>query len=334
MRDTAVAGMARRERVAAAFRGAPVDYPPVTFWQHSPGRDLRAESLAAATVELAGAFDLDLIRLVPTGMYSVMDYGMETRLATDGSGSTEFVSGPIKRPEDWRRLPPVTARAGQLGEQVRAVALVREALGPDVPILQTVFSPLTMAVKLAGGKLGPLILESGDAIHDALARMAADVAAFGAACLDSGADGIFFLCIHANESVDRAVYEALGVPYDLRVLTALRERAWGIMLHIHGRGPYFDLANRYPVDAVSWEDRETEPSLRDALALTSRCLTGGIGRVDPLVTGSSSDVTAQVEAVLAATGERRIVVAPGCTLPHGVQEENLRALVAAVRGGE
>jgi len=36
--------------------------------------------------------------------------------------------------------------------------------------------------------------------------------------------------------------------------------------------------------------------------------------------------------VIAQTGGRRVIVAPGCTLPHGVADERLHALVAAVHG--
>lgn len=323
--------MSRRERIDAALQGAEVDRPPVTFWRHFPGRDHAAEPLAEATVEFQRRFNLDLVRVVPTGMYSVMDYGMVTRAGNDSMGSTEFVSGPIRQTEDWRRLVTISPRHGALGEQVRAVALVRAALGQDTPIIQTIFSPLTMAVKLAGNHLDERILGAGGAIHEALARMADDVVAFALASLEVGADGVFFLAMHANGSVDRATYDTLGVPYDLAVLSALRARARSIVGHLHGDNPFFDLADRYPLDAVSWEDRETRPSLSQALTLTQRCLVGGIGRNQPLVSGTRDDVTAQLRAVIEETGGRRIIIAPGCTLPSSVPEENLRALITAVQ---
>ncbi len=330
MSGTVVAGMTRRERIEAAFRGAEVDHLPVTFWNHFPGKDHSAELLAPATVEFAHRFDLDLVRVVPTGMYSVTDYGMVTRLADDDTGSTELVSGPIHGPGDWRHLPRISPHRGALGEQVRTVGLVRAALGPDTPVIQTIFSPFSMAIKLAGGTLGPEILDAGESIHDGLNRMAEDAIAFSLACLDNGADGIFFLAMHAHAGINRAAYSEFGVPYDQAVLEAVRSRAWGVVAHFHGVQPYFDLANRYPLDAISWEDRETSPSLREALSLTDRCLVGGIGRMEPLVKGTPAAIRAQVRDVIAQTDGRRVIVAPGCTLPHGVPDENLDALVAAV----
>jgi len=124
-----------------------------------------------------------------------------------------------------------------------------------------------MAIKLAGGTLGPEILDAGESIHDGLNRMAEDAIAFSLACLDNGADGIFFLAMHAHAGINRAAYSEFGVPYDQAVLEAVRSRAWGVVAHFHGVQPYFDLANRYPLDAISWEDRETSPSLREALSV-------------------------------------------------------------------
>lgn len=324
--------MSHRARVEAAFAGGAVDRAPVSFWLHFPGRDHTAALLAGETVALQQRFDLDLVKLMPTGMYPVMDYGVAVRPSDEGLGTTEYVSGPVAVPSDWGRLPAVSPERGVLAQHVEVVRLVRAALGPDVPILQTIFSPLSMAAKLVGGRLTADLLTAAT-LPPALDRMADDVIAFGNACLAQGADGFFFATQLATRAFGAAEYERLGTPYDLKVLAALRPRSWGIALHLHGEHPLFELADRFPVDAVSWEDRDTVPSLAEALALTGRCLMGGVGRLDPLVRGTADAVAAQVRDVLARTGGRRVIVAPGCALLTMVPEQNLRAMVAAVGQG-
>jgi uroporphyrinogen decarboxylase len=116
----------------------------------------------------------------------------------------------------------------------------------------------------------------------------------------------------------------------MAVLEALRPGSWGVLLHLHGADPLFDLADRYPVDAVNWEDRETRPSVAEAREQTGRCLAGGVGRYQPLAWGTPDEVAAQVREALAATNGRRIVVAPGCVVGLTVPERNLDALRAAV----
>lgn len=326
-----IPAMTHRERLETALRGESLDPPPVSFWMHFPGRDHTADVLAEATVEFQDRYDLDLIKLMPTGMYSVMDYGVTVRPSPAGLGTTDFVSGPIQSEQDWSNLPSVAPDRGALGEQINTVRMVRAALGSDVPFIQTVFSPLTMVTKLAGNTLPEEHLESRH-LRTALERLTHDVIAFGEACLEAGADGFFFATMHANGAIDRDLYERLGAPYDLQVLEALRPRAAVVVLHLHGDEPFFDLADRYPVDIVSWEDRETEPSLLEALERTKRCLLGGLGRFNPLTHGTPDEVAAQVRNTVLETGGRRVIIAPGCTLPVSVPEENLRALVRAVRG--
>lgn len=323
--------MSHRELLAAAFKGLPVDRVPVSFWRHFPGRDHTAELLAAATIDFQRRFDLDLVKLMPTGMYSVIDYGVRIQPSNDDLGTTRYVAGPVQGSEDWAKLPDVSPDRGVLSQHVDVVRLVRADLGSATPVIQTIFSPLTMAAKVVGGDLSRAILAEERALHRALDRMADDVIAFGQACLQAGADGFFFATQSASRTpAQREIYERFGVPYDLKVLEALRPRSWGIVLHLHGAEPLFDLADRYPVDAVSWEDRETAPSIADALGQTSRCLVGGVGRITPLAHGAADEVAAQVRDAITRSGGRRLVVAPGCVVGISVAEHNLDALRAAV----
>src|SRR5918995_3302453 len=131
---TAATGeMTHRERVRAALKGEGVDRTPISVWHHFPERDATAEGLTAATVELQRQLDLDLIKLMPTGMYPVLDYGVEVRLSDDGIGTTRFAASPIREPADWHRLPTVSPDRGVLAREVEVVRRVRAALGPDTP---------------------------------------------------------------------------------------------------------------------------------------------------------------------------------------------------------
>ena len=54
--------------------------------------------------------------------------------------------------EDWDLVQAVPATVPPLADQVEAVRLVAAALGPDVPVIQTVFSPLSVADFMLGEK--------------------------------------------------------------------------------------------------------------------------------------------------------------------------------------
>jgi uroporphyrinogen decarboxylase len=325
--------MTHRERVRAVLQGEAIDRPAISLWHHFPGQDDTPEKLTASTIAFQQEYDVDLIKLMPTGMYSVLDYGVEVYLSGDTIGTTRFAAGPIKAPSDWAGLPVVSPERGALGDQVEVVRRVRAALGPDVPIIQTIFSPLTMATKVAGTNEAVLAAIERDeaALEEGLARMASDVVAFGRACLEAGADGFFFATQLASRATfPEAVYRRFGVPYDLQVLRALRSGAWCTILHLHGLEPLFGLAQEYPVDAVNWHDRETEPGLSAALGQTVRSLVAGIARMGAVVSGTTEEAAAQVRDAVAQTGGHRLIVAPGCVIPTNAPAANLHALRQAI----
>ena len=325
--------LTKRERIERTLRGDEVDRVPIAFWHHFPGRDATGEELAAQTIAFQRAYDVDLIKLMPTGLYSIQDYGCTVELEPGPIGTTRLVESAWQRPEDWARLPVVSPDAGVLAEQVRCVRLVRDALGPDVPIIQTIFGPLTMAAKLAEGDFERQLADHEDLLKQGLERMAADVVAFGLACLEAGADGFFFATQHATpDELPEEVYRRLGVPYDLKILDSLddNEGAWFTILHLHGANPLFNLANEYSVDAVNWHDRETPPDLAEALGRTQRALAAGIAR-NGVFAGDDPEAAAdEVRDAIARAGGRRLIVAPGCVVPWNSRSETLRAARMAV----
>jgi uroporphyrinogen decarboxylase len=264
---------------------------------------------------------------MPTGMYAVIDYGVTVKPADGDVGTTRFASGPIQKPEDWSALPEVLPDRGVLGQQVETVRLVRQELGPDTPVVQTIFSPLNVALKLVGSADIVLQMTANheSLFRDALTKIADDVIAFGRACCAAGADGFFF----ATQLADRAafpeeVYRNFGVPFDQRVLEALRPETWCTILHLHGEDPLFDLADAYPVDGVNWHDRDSTISLSDALNRTSRTLVAGIARRGAMTHGTPQEVAEEVLDAIRQTDGRRLVVAPGCVIPDAAPIENLQ----------
>ena len=331
-----MATMSHRERVQATLNGQPADRPPVSLWHHFPGDDETARGLADATVRFQRRYDVDLVKLMPTGMYPAIDYGVAVQPSSDDIGTTRFIAGPVQEPGDWTRLPAVSPAAGTLAREVEAIRLVRAALGRDAVVIETIFGPVTIAAKVAGTAEAVVRTAGQDetALRRGLARISDDVVAFGRACLEAGADGFFFATQLASRgALPDGMYRRLGVPYDLEVLNALRDGAWCTIVHLHGPSPMFELADEYPVDAVNWHDRETRPSLAEALRLTTRVLVAGIARRGAIATGTPADAAAEVRDAVRQTGARRLIVAPGCVIPYRAPAENLLAARHAVASG-
>ena len=331
-----MAPMSHRDRIQATLNGQPADRPPISLWHHFPGHDETARGLADATVRFQQRYDADLVKLMPTGMYAAMDYGVIVRPSDDDIGTTRFVAGPVHDPGDWTRLAPASPAAGTLAREIDAIRLVRAALGRSAVVIETIFGPLTIAAKIAGTAEAVVATAEQDeaALRRGLVRITDDVIAFGRACLDAGVDGFFFATQLASRSaLPDGMYRRLGVPYDLEVLSALRDGAWCTIVHLHGPEPMFELADEYPVDAVNWHDRETQPSLVEALRLTRRVLVGGISRRGAIATGTPAGAAAEVRDAIWQTDGRRLIVAPGCVIPYRAPGDNLLAARQAVTNG-
>ncbi|HVD03876.1 MAG TPA: uroporphyrinogen decarboxylase family protein [Candidatus Dormibacteraeota bacterium] len=323
--------MTGKERIRDAAQGLAVDRPPISFWQHFPTVDQNPETLTKALLEFQSRYRLDLVKLMPSGMYSVVDYGAVTSPPDPISGARGLASGPIDGPASFASLPPSDPGRGALAAELQVVREIRANVASATPVLETLFSPLTMAAKLSGLGVPELAATGGAALHLALAQFAEDTVRYARACLEAGVDGFFFATQWAIKgALSAAAGSEFGTQYDLQVLQQLRPTADLLMLHLHGSDPLFELSSQYPIDWVNWEDGETPPPLGEALSLTDRGLAGGFARTQAWLTGDPGRAIEHMRGALQATGGRRFMFAPGCVLPQNTDESVLLTLRDAV----
>jgi len=317
--------MTGRERVFAAIRGTGVDRPPIALWRHFPQHDQKAETLAQAHVEFQRRWQWDLLKVTPAASYYGDDWGLRAGYKPNPAGVRHVTDRPIKKPADWAHLRRLDVTGGVYGRELHALRLIREAL-PNVLILSTVFSPLTIARTLAGEQAAIRYLrENPEDLHAGLDVITDATARFAGETLAAGADGVFFATQCATTAyMTVEEYEEFGRPYDLRVLDAA-SGADVRMLHIHGTEIMFDQLTDYPVDIVNWHDRKTPPSLREARERFSGCLAGGIDEWDTLAKRTPEEIAAEVREATEQTGASRHVVAAGCVIPIDLGEERLTA---------
>ena len=306
--------MTRRQRLFAAVRGEAVDRVPYALWQHSTVHERTAERFTCFTLDYFRKYEPDLVKVMYDQQY-------------DMPVSRHFI-GDLR---DWRLLEEYEPHTGGFGRQLESLARIREEAGPEVPVVQTIYSPFHLAHKVAGRRILEDWRRDPAAVRQGLDSIAANLRAFAACCLrEAGVDGFFFAPIGCEASyMDEAQYVEMIRPADLAVLGALREAPL-LILHIHGeRQVMFGLLSRYPCDVISWEDRVAGPPLAEARRLTPRCLMGG---VDHLAARSlpAEQVVRQGREAVAQAGERGFILAPGCTFPADTPEANLRALQQAV----
>ncbi|MGA2488998.1 MAG: uroporphyrinogen decarboxylase family protein, partial [Anaerolineales bacterium] len=134
-----------RERMQACLKNDPdLDRPPVALWRHFPMDDQNPGKLASATLDFQRHYDFDLVKVTPASSFAIEDWGAEDVWEGSTEGTRRYTKRVIQKPQDWESLAVLDPlKASHLSGQLSCLRQIRSALGPGVPLLQTVFNPLS-----------------------------------------------------------------------------------------------------------------------------------------------------------------------------------------------
>src|SRR5207245_2823924 len=107
------------------------------------------------------------------------------------SGAKQCVEHAVRAAADWARVRELDPGGGALGRELEAVRLIVRGRHDDAPVLHTVFTPLTIAKKLAGDRLRDDLRAAPAAVEGALETITRTMTRYANAALDAGADGLF-----------------------------------------------------------------------------------------------------------------------------------------------
>ncbi|MCF6278384.1 MAG: hypothetical protein L3J16_06520 [Anaerolineales bacterium] len=322
-----------RELLKAALGGEKTFRPPIALWRHFPVDDQSAEWLAAATIHYQRTYDFDLVKVTPSSSYCLQDWGATDAWEGNPEGTRRYTQRVIQQPQDWEKLPLLTPSATHLARQLACLRLIRAELGPETPLVQTIFSPLAQAKNLVGGdRLIVHIRKYPEAVQKGLATIAETTRRFVKAMLaDKGIaiDGIFYAVQHAQAGLlTLDEYDTFGLPADQHA-TESAGRLWCNILHLHGSEVYFNLVTRntplgtyFPI--INWHDRETPPTLTEARNQAKQTFCGGLSR-KTMVLGTPEEIRAEARSALAQTNAQRFILGTGCVVPVTAPHGNIMA---------
>jgi len=324
----------KRERLEATIAGERVDRPAVALWRHWPGDDQRAADLVRATLDFQRQYDWDLVKCMPASNYCLADWGVQSTYLGSEEGTRQWGPRLIQSPEDWTRLRPLDPRQGMLAEMLTAMKALGQELGEETPFIWTIFDPLSQAKNLAGERLLSDLRQYPELVEAGLQAITESCVRFVEAALDTGVAGIFLALQYASfRLMSLEEYRRFGQPWDERILAAANS-LWLNLLHLHGDDVMFDLAGDYAsrlrLAILNWHDRETPPSLHDALPRFPGALLGGLHRTDTMLRGTPRDVRQAVREAAEMTNGRRLIVGTGCVLWIPTPVGNIRAAREAV----
>ncbi len=330
--------LTKMERVRRTINGELTDKIPFSLWTHCSDVDLDAQKLAEATYAFYHKLDLDFVKNMSNGMFSIEDWNSNIDFSQVPLGGVARVTKhAIEQPEDWLSLNALDVEQGALGRELRSLSLLLAMVKGEAPVLVTVFSPLTTAEKLAGDKLKEHMKSDPDKVKSALAVIADSTIRYAKLALELGCAGVFFASqMSSYDHATLAEYQEFGVAYDLQVLQAIQGASWFNVMHIHGNNIMFDLLKDYPVQGISWHVWETDPTVEAFLtAQTGKSIVGGLQRFN-ITNNMRSELKQEIEDMVKLTGGKKLFIAPGCVIRAPFDWDTLlfiKETVASVSSG-
>lgn len=314
--------MTKKERIAAAIHGEPVDRVPYSLWSHLPMIDLDPVANAEHTYDFFKAYDVDILKTMNNGMYSIEDFGAQVDYSDIPKGGVARITDtPICQPEDWKRVQPASLHQGALAREQRYLKLLLDKTKGEVPVVFTIFSPLTTANKLCPHMMEHIREGHGALVKQALKAITETTCGLVQRVIELGADGIFFATqLSSYDKMEESLYREYGMPYDLAVLSA--SQGWCNVLHAHGKNIMFPLLRKYPVQIFNWHAWESLPDIRQARLMTGKCIMAGLERMD--ITGRhKNEIEYQIYETLRQTGGKKVILSPGCVIRYPLDTDML-----------
>ncbi|MBN1347534.1 MAG: hypothetical protein JXQ73_32890 [Phycisphaerae bacterium] len=326
--------MTRRERLEATLAGRELDRPAVSMWQHFYDLEQTQDGLVQAMLDYQRRFDWDFMKVNPRACYHVQDWGNRYDFSRAPDAGPKLVEHRIKKPGDWSELHVLNPSEGVLGEHIGAIGMIRQQLDADVPMIMTVFTPLSLADELSGkDRSAKELFAAPDELHVGLERITETFEHLVDLAFAAGVDGIFFATTlwGTTSKLTTAQYDEFSRPYDERIMKRIKGKGWLNVLHVcKSNNMLFHLQDLEP-DLFHWDATDpTNATIGQGLEELDAPVIGGIDGNRLAEEGAGAWVDEALRAHAEATGKRRWVVGAGCTVPSEISHEALAYVRAKV----
>ena len=316
-----VSKMNSRERVTAVVEGREADRTPVAFWCHFHEQDRFGEAAVKA--------HMDFFRESGTDICKVMNE------------NTLPCTYKIDTVGDYAKAAPINMRCKYMQDQVDTVKRIAELVDGQAVVLATIHGVIVSAHHMSGNpgvyvdnrqRFRAYLQENPEALKDGFKRISEGLAELAEACIEAGADGIYYAALGAEKDLFTAEeYERYVEPYEKLVFAAADKGRKYNTLHICKHG--LDIARyaSYPVSMVNWAIHEDNPTLEEGCRIfRDKVILGGLDdRSGVLVDGTAVEIGAEIGSLLTRMEGRPFVLGTDCTLPTDYSRERLKLAVLA-----
>lgn len=300
------------------------------MWRHFFDRERRADELTDSMIRWQERWNWDFMKINPPACYHALAWEAEYEFFDDPFREPELRKPVITTTEDVDKIQILDVTTGELAEQLKVIRNLRVYFGAELPMLETVFSPIEIAHRLLTGREALLSMwrRSPKSVHILLNRITKTFTQFCLKALDAGANGIFFATKWATKDLlTWEEYTELGTAYEMQIINALNHRGALIVLHVCGERTYLENMLGYQVDAFSY-DFFAHGAL-DARIVPSHTGKQVIGGIDPELLGK--DPKAAADKCKKYQTIEKWIAGPSCVVPPGVTDQAIETFLSQLK---
>ncbi|WP_316977429.1 uroporphyrinogen decarboxylase family protein [Shumkonia mesophila] len=304
--------MKKVERLHAAVNGEKVDRIPGIMWIHFGTDIVDGAETARLHARYLRYYDWDLAKVVNDYRYPLPE-GLET----------------LETPQDMLKFRPQSMEHRTYTEQFRCLKCLRADLGPDWPIIDTLFDPFQQIMRKVGFEKAQMVFDNPKEAKPMLEAATETMLAYVREIKRIGVDGVLYsvngaICPPHPKGVTEEIFREFMRPYEVRVLEEMKGMVR--ILHVCQSQLDFSRVLDYPCEVFSWWDRnDTCPSLAELRRRTDKCLMGGVDHTK-LIEKTRTAIRAEIHDAISQVGRKKFILAPGCTVMTHAPEHILQCV--------
>ncbi|MDD4250447.1 MAG: MtaA/CmuA family methyltransferase, partial [Methanosarcina sp.] len=293
-----------KERLYRALRKQPVDRMPAVcftqtatveqmeacgaFWPEAHADATKMATLAEAGHTLIG-FEAVRVPFDITAEAELFGCGIK---AGDLKQQPSVIKHVVKNLEDLDKLREYNLNEGRISQVLEAVKILSEKYGKELPIIGSMIGPFSLAQHLNGDAwFGNLF--TGEEVVPALLDFCSDFnIAYAKAMAENGMDTLAIIDPTASyELIGGEFYEKYALPYQKKIVDAMKELDIATVLHICGNTTKgLSIMEKTGVEGISVDQRVDIATAKGNVE--NALIIGNLDPVAVLWNGTPEDVAA------------------------------------------
>lgn len=244
--------------------------------------------------------------------------------AGDLKQQPSVIKHSVKNLEDIEKIKDYNLKEGRISIILEAVKILSDKYGEELPIIGSMIGPFSLAQHINGDAWFGNIF-TGEDIVPALLDLCSDFnVEYAKAMVRNGADTIAIIDPTASyELIGGEFYEKFALPYQKKIVDAMKELDVATVLHICGNTTNgLEIMDKTGVNGISVDQRVDVKTANNKVE--NAIIVGNLDPVAVLWNGTPESIAeASIKALDAGVG----LLSPGCGIVSMTPTANLQTMV-------